>query len=67
MKTLWHQNKWIEFSLFKLWFQEIKKCRPVLTFNYTPPIEDQEYLVKYMKTTKSTTITADSDGIELEI
>lgn len=32
MRTLWQQNKWIEFNVFKVWFHELKKCRPVLKF-----------------------------------
>jgi len=50
MRTLWQQNKWIEFNVFKVWFFELKKCRPVLNFIYIPSTDEQELLAKYLET-----------------
>ena len=33
-----------------MWLSELKKCRPVLTFHYVPPLlEDQELLNKFLE------------------
>lgn len=49
LRTLWQQNKWIDFEVFKVWFYELKKCRPKLTFVYEPTQEEQEAFQKYQQ------------------
>ena len=33
-----------DLALFRLWFYELKKCRPVLTFHFAPTLEQAEVL-----------------------
>ena len=33
---LWSRNSWDDLDLFRLWFYELKKSRPKLTFSFTP-------------------------------
>jgi len=36
---LWRSPAWEDFSMFKMWFFELKKFRPVIHYNYTPSAE----------------------------
>jgi len=38
-RMLWRQGSWEDFKVFKMWFQELKKCRPAVKFSYTPSAE----------------------------
>ena len=35
-KLLSEQSSWDDLEVFRLWFYELKKCRPVLTYQFTP-------------------------------
>ena len=49
LRTLWQHNKWIDLEVFKVWFYELKKCRPRLTFAYEPSKEEQDVFAKLMQ------------------
>jgi hypothetical protein len=36
---LWRSPTWEDFSMFKMWFFELKKFRPVINFSYAPSAE----------------------------
>lgn len=36
IKTLFSKQSWLDFESFKIWFYELKRSRPVLTFEYKP-------------------------------
>ena len=54
-KLLSHQNAWDDLDLFRLWFYELKKCRPVMTFKFTPTKEQSEILKELDAREKSLT------------
>ena len=35
-KLLMEQDSWDDLEVFRLWFYELKKCRPELTYQFTP-------------------------------
>lgn len=43
-QLLWQENGWDDLDLFHQWFYELKKCRPVLTFSFTPMEEHKTIL-----------------------
>ena len=38
-KLLWRKGAWDDLELFRKWFYELKKCRPILIFTLTPTKE----------------------------
>lgn len=36
LRLLWCQPSWDNLEQFRRWFYDLKKCRPVVTFRYTP-------------------------------
>lgn len=41
---LWRSPAWEDFSMFKMWFFELKKFRPVIHYSYTPSTEQRRVL-----------------------
>jgi len=35
-RTLWKKQRWVPLNVFKVWFFELKKCRPAQVFKYIP-------------------------------
>ena len=46
-KLFWQQESWDDFDLFKVWFFELKKCRPVIKFRYKPTAEQGKILEEF--------------------
>jgi hypothetical protein len=40
-KLVWQSPSWEDFNVFKIWFIELKKCRPLIKFTYSPNSEQQ--------------------------
>ena len=36
---MWDASTWDDLELFRLWFYELKKCRPMVTFAFKPTKE----------------------------
>ena len=46
-KLFWQQESWDDFDLFKMWFFELKRCRPVIKFKYSPSKQQAKILANH--------------------
>ena len=35
-QLLWCQPSWDKLEIFRKWFYDLKKCRPIVTFKFSP-------------------------------
>ena len=48
-KLLFEQDTWDDLEVFRIWFYELKKCRPVVTYKFTPTEDQVEILAELHK------------------